>query len=136
MSHYIGVLEGEGDVWSVWFPDILGCVGAGADPDAAVRDATSALSLVVEMMTADGEQPPQGRDQRELMQDAWVAEAVGKGDALVRIPVIVNSGRPTRANISLDAGLLHAIDSAAKARGLTRSTFIASTMRDKILESV
>lgn len=37
-----------------------------------------------------------------------------------------------KANLSLDAGLLEAIDAAAKARGLTRSGFLASAARAKI----
>ncbi len=43
-----------------------------------------------------------------------------------------NSGRPVKANLSLDAGLLDAIDEAAKRRGLTRSAFLASAAREKI----
>lgn len=35
-------------------------------------------------------------------------------------------------SVSLDAGLLEAIDAAAKARGLTRSSFIATAAREKI----
>jgi metal-responsive CopG/Arc/MetJ family transcriptional regulator len=35
-------------------------------------------------------------------------------------------------NLSLDAALLAAIDEAAKARGLTRSAFVASAAREKI----
>ncbi|MGO8972077.1 MAG: hypothetical protein ACLQNV_00915, partial [Steroidobacteraceae bacterium] len=44
----------------------------------------------------------------------------------------LDAGRPVRANLSLDAGLLDAIDEAAKAHGLTRSAFLASAAREKI----
>jgi uncharacterized protein (DUF1778 family) len=37
-----------------------------------------------------------------------------------------------KANLSLDAGLLEAIDDAAKASGLTRSSFVATAAREKI----
>lgn len=136
MSHYVGVLEGEGDVWSVWLPDLMGCVGAGPTPDAAVKDVTSALSLVATMMVADGEELPRARTRAELLDDKWVAEAVRNGDVLMGIPLIIERGRPARANISLDAGLLESIDAAAKARGLTRSAFLASAAREKILSEV
>ncbi len=43
-----------------------------------------------------------------------------------------NSGRTVRAKISLDAALLDAID-AAKERGLSRSAFLASAAREKIM---
>src|SRR5450756_729220 len=45
---------------------------------------------------------------------------------------LLDSGRAVRANLSLDAGLLDAIDEAAKAHGLTRSAFLASAAREKI----
>ena len=51
---------------------------------------------------------------------------------LIVIPVLIDSGRPAKANLSLDSGLLDAIDDAAKASGLTRSSFIATAAREKI----
>ena len=44
----------------------------------------------------------------------------------------LDSGRTVRAKISLDAALLDAID-AAKERGLSRSAFLASAAREKIM---
>ena len=49
------------------------------------------------------------------------------------VPLFLDSGRTVRANVSFDAALLEAIDAAAKARGLSRSAFLASAARDKIL---
>jgi hypothetical protein len=43
MTHYVGVLDGSGDVWGVRFPDIPGCVGGGPTPKEAVADAAEAL---------------------------------------------------------------------------------------------
>jgi hypothetical protein len=45
---------------------------------------------------------------------------------------LLDSGRPAKANLSLDAGLLEAIDEAARSHGLTRSAFITSAAREKI----
>jgi metal-responsive CopG/Arc/MetJ family transcriptional regulator len=39
-----------------------------------------------------------------------------------------------KANLSLDAWLLAAIDEAAAARGLTRSAFLSSAAREKIAQ--
>lgn len=133
MSHYIGVLEGKNDVWSVWLPDLPGCVGAGADAEAAIDDVTSALSEVASIMVSEGTPLPVARDAATLMSDEWVSETIRNGDVFIAIPLIIEKNRPVRANISLDAGILEAIDTAAKRRGLTRSAFIASTMREKIL---
>ncbi len=48
------------------------------------------------------------------------------------VPLLMESGRSVKANISLDQGLLEAIDEAAKRIGVTRSSFLASAARDKI----
>jgi hypothetical protein len=58
---------------------------------------------------------------------------VSAGETAVMLPLLLDSGRPVRANLSLDAALLDAIDAAARARGLTRSAFIASAAREKIM---
>ena len=52
------------------------------------------------------------------------------------IPLSPDSGRPVRANLSIDASLLEAIDEAARPRGLTRLAFIASAAREKIAAEV
>ena len=62
-----------------------------------------------------------------------VRDEVQANEVIVNIPVLLDSGRPVRANLSLDAALLADIDKAAKERGLTRSGFIASAAREKIL---
>jgi uncharacterized protein (DUF1778 family) len=48
------------------------------------------------------------------------------------VPLLLDAGRPAKANLSVDAGLLEAIDEAAEAHGLTRSAFIVSAAREKI----
>lgn len=57
-----------------------------------------------------------------------------RGAAIAIVPLLRDAGRPAKANLSLDAGLLQAIDEAAEAHGLTRSAFIASAAREKIKE--
>jgi hypothetical protein len=54
------------------------------------------------------------------------------GEAVVLIPLIIEKHRSVRANISIDLGLLEALDEAAERHGLTRSGFIASAVLDKL----
>ena len=54
------------------------------------------------------------------------------GESTVLLPLLIDRGRPVRANISLDAGILAAIDAEAARRGLTRSAFLVSSALDKI----
>jgi hypothetical protein len=74
---------------------------------------------------------PASRPLRQIISDGELD--VAAGETAVMIPLLLDSGRPVRANLSLDAALLEAIDEAARARGLTRSAFIASAARDKIM---
>jgi hypothetical protein len=55
------------------------------------------------------------------------------GESAVMNPLLIDSGRTVRANVSFDAALLDAIDAAAKERGLTRSAFLSSAARGKIM---
>jgi hypothetical protein len=68
----------------------------------------------------------------ELLADRQVRRAIAAGAALMMVPVVRNSGRPAKANISMDAGTLAAIDEEAAAHGITRSAFIASAALEKI----
>jgi len=46
--------------------------------------------------------------------------------------LITLSGRSVKANITMDAGLLEAVDTTAKIRGLTRSAYLADLARRDI----
>lgn len=132
MARYLGLVDGQEGAWGVRIPDFPGCHGAGATPDEAVKDAISALREFAAEMTADGESIPAPRNDWEAIR----AELEARGEAwgaTVLIPLFLDRARPVRANISLDAGLLEEIDQAAAERGLTRSAFLASAARDKIL---
>jgi hypothetical protein len=86
----------------------------------------------VEDSIDDGEALPRPRSVQELRADPEIAAALTEGAALAMVPLLLDAGRPARANLSLDAGLLDAIDDVAKAHGLTRSFFLASAAREKI----
>ena len=65
--------------------------------------------------------------------DADVAEELGSAGAfLAAVPYISLAGRSVRANITMDAGLLDAVDMTAKTRGLTRSAYLADLARRDI----
>jgi hypothetical protein len=67
-----------------------------------------------------------------LRADPGIAKAIAEGIALAIVPLLLDAGRPAKANLSIDAGLLAAIDEAAEARGLTWSAFLATAAREKI----
>lgn len=128
MANFYGILDGSGDVWGVRIPDLPGCHGGGATPEAARTDAISAAREWAEYQVSKGNPAP----KPSLLTD--VLAQVEQGETVIEVPVLVDSGRPVRANISIDAQLLEDIDAAAKKRGLTRSGFIASAVKAKIFE--
>lgn len=132
MTRYIALIDGKKGAYGVTVPDLPGCTSAGKTTDEALRNAVEAVRMWAEDAAAQGEAIPRARALEKLRQDADVAEALEEGAALAVVPLILDSGRAVRANLSFDAGLLGAIDEAAEARGLTRSAFIATAARDKI----
>jgi predicted RNase H-like HicB family nuclease len=128
MAHYVGILDGSGDVWGVRLPDIPGCVGAGATPEEAIADVTGALRDVVAYKKGGDFDIPKPRSLTEILASGEVEG----GESTVLIPLLLDAGRTVRANVTFDAGLLEAIDAAAAQRGLTRSAFLASAAREKI----
>jgi predicted RNase H-like HicB family nuclease len=135
MSYYIGILDGSGDVWGVRIPDFPGIHGGGATAEEAVDDAITALREVGAIMSSEGKQLPKARTLAEVLADKTSAPNIKAGELAVMVPLLVDRGRPVRANISLDAGLLETIDAEAARRGLTRSAFLVSAALDKIARS-
>ena len=131
MERFFALLDGGPGAWGVVFPDCPGCTAMGADENEAYENAVEALGEWMHDMSADGvETKP--RTLVELRKDPAVQEALAEGAVFITVPLVVEAGRPVKANISLDRGLLDAIDAAAKRAGLTRSGFLASAAREKI----
>lgn len=131
MARYFAILDGEPGAFGVSFPDLPGCVAMGKDENEAYANALDALSEWIRDARKAGA-TPKPRPIEELRRDPDVIETLAEGGAFIAVPLVIESGRPVRANISIDEGLLDAIDSAAKEAGLTRSSFLASAARDKI----
>lgn len=132
MARYVAIVDGAPGAYGVVVPDLPGCTSGGATIDDALRNAIEAVTLWVEDARADGEKIPQARPAEKLRDDPEVAAALAAGGVLAYVPLVLNAARPVKANLSLDAGLLNAIDEAAERRGLTRSAFLASAAREKI----
>jgi predicted RNase H-like HicB family nuclease len=133
MTRYVALLDGVKGAYGIVVPDLPGCTAAGATTAEVLTNAIEAVRDWISDAREDGEEIPEPRDMLALKHaDEDVAEALQRGAAFVMIPVLMDSGRSAKANLSLDSGLLEAIDDAAKAHGLTRSSFIATAAREKI----
>lgn len=128
MRYYIALVhKDEASAYGVLFPDVPGCYSAADDMDCLIPNAVEALSLFGE----DTELPPP-RSIDQIKNEPDVEAELASGAFLVAIPLIENDAKVVRANITLESGVLKAIDAAAKARNLTRSAFLAQAARHEI----
>jgi predicted RNase H-like HicB family nuclease len=134
MKRYFALLDGAPGAYGVAFPDCPGCTAMGADENDAYANAIAALGEWIHDALAAGEAPAP-RTIEALRRDPDVITAIAEGAVFLAVPLVIESGRPVKANISLDRGLLDAIDAAAKRSGLTRSAFLSSAAREKIAAS-
>lgn len=132
MARYVALVDGKAGAYGVTVPDFPGCTSGGSTTDEALRNAVEAMRLWAEDAIADREELPRPRSAETLRADPEIADAIAHGAALAIVPLLLDTGRSAKANLSIDAGLLAAIDEAAKARGLTRSAFLATLAREKI----
>ena len=135
MTRYVALIDGEPGAFGATFPDCPGCTATGATEDEALACGTRALREWVGDRVAAGLAPPVARSIEEIRSDPRSAEDFEAGALVANVPLLLDAGRSVRANVSLDAGLLEAIDEAARARGLTRSACLASAAREKIASS-
>ena len=132
MARYVAIVDGKPGAFGVVVPDLPGCTSGGPTVDKALRNAVEAVTLWVTDARADGETIPKPRSAEKLRADPEIAVALAGGGILAYVPLVLDSHRPVKANLSLDAGLLEAIDEAAERRGLSRSAYLASAAREKI----
>jgi predicted RNase H-like HicB family nuclease len=63
VNEYLVVIEGGGDTWSAYVPDLPGCVSAGSSRQEVEQRIREAISLHVELTREHGEvvPPPSAR---------------------------------------------------------------------------
>ena len=131
---YVAFVHKEPDtVYGVSFPDVPGCISVGDTLDEATRNAVEALAFHIRGLESDGDPVPPPRSLDEIMADPEFEED-REGAVVAAIPLVRDLGSTTRINVSLDLGLLEAIDSEARQRRQTRSAFIASAVRKELTD--
>ena len=128
---YVSFIDQDDAGYGISFPDFPGCVSVGDTVDDAVRHGCEALAFHVEGIAGDGDTIPQPRSIDAIKADPELEEW-RRGADLVLIPLLLDRGSSRRVNISLDGGLLEAIDDEAKQRRMTRSAFLATAARHEI----
>jgi predicted RNase H-like HicB family nuclease len=130
MSRYTALLDGKAGSYGVVFPELDGCGAMGATVEEALTDAAEALRDWVEVTEEAGEQVPAPQALERLRRRRDVAKALEEGAMLASVPLVRQTGKPIKANLSLDSGILAAIDEEAARRRLTRSAFVELLARE------
>lgn len=119
---YPAIVERTADGFSVFFPDLPGCTSAGVTVQQAALNSEEALAghLLVSAQYGDEVSDPTSLDELESDPDIYEVARI-----LVRAE---RPGKSIRLNITLDEGLVAAIDRVAK----NRSGFIAEAARHQL----
>lgn len=128
MRYFTAIVhKDEGSAYGLTFPDLPGASAAADDWNGIPAAAAKALDLWFE---DGGDVDPATLDTIRARPD--VAAEIAAGAVLMPIPYIPADTAVDRVNITMERGLLRAIDTTAKARGMTRSSFLASAARREL----
>lgn len=131
MRYYVALVHKDTEsAFGISFPDLPSVFSAADDEAGIASNAVEALRL-----WAEGEELPTPSSHADILARTDVRQELNEGGFLIRVPLIEDDTRTVRANITMEAGTLKAIDMAAKERGLTRSAFLASCARKEIERS-
>ena len=122
---YAVVNKEEGSAYGVHFPDVPGCFSASDTEEELLSNACDAL-----LCHLKDEDVPVASDLDQVRELA--AEDLAEGGFILAVPYIESDSTVQRVNLSLESGVLKAIDATAKARNMTRSAFVAHSTRNEI----
>ena len=119
IAYYPAIIERGPEGFGVFFPDLPGCTTAADTVQEAARAAEEALSGHLITMAEYGDKIPAPSELDAIERDPEVDEVVR---VLVRTEL---PGKKVRINVTMDEGLIFAIDSVAA----NRSSFLADAAR-------
>jgi predicted RNase H-like HicB family nuclease len=132
VSRYIALIDGKAGAYGVVFPDLPGCTAMGKTMDDAFANAADALRDWADVTEENGGRIPRPRALETLRRDAEVKRALALGAGLATVPLVRETGKPVKANLSIDSGVLAALDEEARRRKLTRSALIELLARETL----
>ncbi len=121
MSAYFAIVHKDTDsAFGVSFPDLPGIFSAADEQEDIIGNATQALRL-----WAEDSDLPEASSVETLLKRKDIKRDLASGAFFIRVTLIKSDTRVVRTNISLEKGVLDAIDESANSRGMTRSAFLA-----------
>ena len=120
------VTGGRGEAYRAAFPDLPDLKAEGRDLPELLMNARQALTERLESFEKDGEAWPTATPLEDITPEP--------GASAIPVDVLVDDP-PVRINISIGERLVQRLDAAANARGMTRSGFIAHSVRISLGET-
>ena len=136
MWRFTALIDGEAGAYGVSFPDLPGCVAMGETVDDALFNAAEALREFDADVAGAGGVIANPRSAEALRADLEVADALRAGASLASVPLVRQSARSVKANLSLNAGVLAAIDAEAARLGVSRSALVETMARRALASTV
>lgn len=134
--HYVALIDGKPGAYGVVVPDLPGCTAMGKTLDAARANAVESVRNWIEVMRASGRDVPVPRSIEELNADANFVEDKQDSLLVTEIVAVERLGRAVKANLSLDSGILAAIDETADRLGITRSALVERMASERLPDYV
>ena len=129
MADYIALIHKTSrSDYGVSFPDFPGCISAGKTIDEAKDMAKEALTGHIKTMLEYGEKTPHPSSLEAVMADPENTQAM----AFLVITIPEPKPKRIRVNITLPEKTLRQIDSMAKRRGMSRSSFLVHAAKNSI----
>ncbi|KPF78900.1 hypothetical protein IP78_10350 [Brevundimonas sp. AAP58] len=130
--HYIALIDGEPGAYGLVVPDLPGCTAMGKTVDEARANAVEAVRHWIEVTRASGRDVPAPRSIEALTNDPDFIEDREASLIVTEIVAVERLGRPVKANLSLDSGILAAIDDTADRLGITRSALVERMATERL----
>lgn len=128
MQSYVALVYKDADSdFGVSFPDLPGCVTAGASIAEAREQAEEALALHLQGLAEDGEAFPEPSSF-----DAIMAERENRDAVAILVSMPKTAARAVRVSVTIPEDVLAEIDSHAERNGFTRSGFLQAAARQAI----
>lgn len=135
MTRYVALMDrAEGGSYGLVIPDLSGCNAMGDTVEEAMANLTDTMSDWTAAMESLGQSVAAPRAVADVLADPEVAEAIRDGAVAMMVPLVRKSGRMVKANLSIDSGVLAAIDAAAEAQHVTRSAMVELLARRTLAE--
>jgi predicted RNase H-like HicB family nuclease len=131
-SVYWGTVRHGKHCWGVDFEDFPGCISAGSTFEEVVLAGHESLGLHIRGMLADGDRIP-APSPRDVVAKRTAAEPGETIDIVAFVIRVTESSTPAvKVTITMQKGLVAAIDAWAADHNETRSAMLAAAARERM----